>query len=56
MFSSKKAGQILFHVFDLETELESSQGKTDTLWNKGNDIMDLLIYISRLWIIYNFEP
>lgn len=54
MFSSKKAGQI-FHAFDLDTELESSQGKTDTLWNKGNDTVDLLIYISRLCIIYHMK-
>ena len=52
MFSSKKAGQI-FNALHLETELESSQGKTDTLWNKGNDIVDLLIYISRLCITHH---
>lgn len=49
MFPSQKAGQ----VFDLETELESSQGKNDTLWNKGRNIVDLIIYISRLYIIYH---
>lgn len=51
MFSSRKPWQ-KFGESDLETEFECSWGKIDNLRNKGNHMVDLLICVSRLFIIF----